>query len=57
MHGAHPSSWNVWDSLGEAKAAKGDKKAALAAYQKALSMVKDDTNKKRIESVLAKLRS
>jgi hypothetical protein len=52
----YPQSWNVYDSLGEALAVKGDKAAARAQYEKALSMVQDDTNRKRIETILAGLR-
>jgi predicted negative regulator of RcsB-dependent stress response len=53
----HPESWNVHDSLGEALAAKGDKAAAAASYSKALSMVKDAAQKKRIEGVLQQLKN
>lgn len=53
---SYPQSWNVYDSLGEALAVKGDKAAARAQYEKALSMVQDDTNRKRIETILAGLR-
>lgn len=52
----YPASWNVYDSLGEAYATKGDKAQARANYEKAKSMVKDDTQKKRIDVELAKLR-
>ncbi len=51
-----PQSWNAQDSLGEALAVKGDKAGALAAYGKALAMVRDPAQKKRIEQELAKLR-
>jgi hypothetical protein len=34
----HPESPNVWDSLGEAYAIKGDKKNAIVNFKKALSM-------------------
>jgi hypothetical protein len=52
----HPSSWNVWDSLGEAYATKGDKAKARELYAKALSMVGSDTeNKTRIQKVLKEL--
>jgi hypothetical protein len=51
----YPASWNVYDSLGEALAIKGDKAAAKAQYQKALSMVQDEVNRKRIEGILAGL--
>ena len=53
----HPDSWNVYDSLGEALAAKGDKKAAIEDYSKALAMVSDDANKKRINDILTKLKA
>jgi tetratricopeptide (TPR) repeat protein len=34
----HPESWNVYDSLGEAYAAAGDKKNAIANYEKAVQL-------------------
>jgi tetratricopeptide (TPR) repeat protein len=52
----HPQSWNTYDSLGEALATKGQHAEAIVQYQKALEMVGDDTNKKRIEGILARLR-
>ncbi|HEY2748827.1 MAG TPA: DUF2911 domain-containing protein [Polyangia bacterium] len=52
----HPQSWNVYDSLAEAQAMKGDKSAAVENYTRALAMVKDDANKKRITQVLGKLK-
>ena len=51
----HPGSWNTYDSLGEALALKGQTAEAVAQYTKALQMVGDDTNKKRISGILAKL--
>jgi hypothetical protein len=51
----YPKSWNTHDSLAEALLAKGDKKGAAASYGKALGMVKDDAQKKRIQGVLAGL--
>jgi tetratricopeptide (TPR) repeat protein len=51
----HPASWNTYDSLGEALAVKGQTAEAIAQYSKALSMVADDTNKTRIQGILAKL--
>jgi tetratricopeptide (TPR) repeat protein len=53
----HPDSWNVYDSLGEAQANAGDAKLARENYTKALSMVKDEGNKKRITGVLEQLKS
>lgn len=52
----HPKSWNAYDSLGEAYATKGDKKLALTNYTKALGMVQDANQKKRIEGALATLK-
>jgi tetratricopeptide (TPR) repeat protein len=51
----HPASWNTYDSLAEGLAAKGDHTEAAAQYRKALSMVGDETNKKRIQGILTKL--
>lgn len=53
----HPDSWNTYDSLGEALAASGDKKAAMDNYAKALSMTTDPTQKKRINDIVAKLKA
>jgi Protein of unknown function (DUF2911)/Tetratricopeptide repeat len=52
----YPKSWNTYDSLGEAYAKKGDKRQAAASYAKALAMVQNDAQKKRIEGVLVGLR-
>jgi tetratricopeptide (TPR) repeat protein len=52
----HPGSWNVYDSLAEAYATKGDKKLAVENYTKALSMA-PETQKKRINEALAKLKA
>ena len=52
---AHPNSWNVHDSLGEAYMAKGDKKSAAESYGKALTLVKDGANKTRIEHTLQQI--
>lgn len=49
-------SWNAHDSLGEALATKGDKAGAIEAYGRALGLVKDAANKKRIEATLDKLK-
>jgi tetratricopeptide (TPR) repeat protein len=50
----HPASWNVYDSLAEAYATKGDKKLAAENYNKALTMAPED-QKKRIQAAIAKL--
>jgi tetratricopeptide (TPR) repeat protein len=52
----HSASWNVYDSLAEAYAAKGDKKLATENYNKALSMA-PESQKKRITDALAKLKA
>lgn len=53
----HPASWNVWDSLAECYATKGDKKLAIENYTKALGMTADPVQKKRINDELAKLKT
>jgi tetratricopeptide (TPR) repeat protein len=53
----YPESWNARDSLGEALAIKGDKAGAIASYEKAFAMVKDEVNKKRIKATIAKLKT
>lgn len=53
----HPDSWNVYDSLGEGYAVKGEKKLAKEYYTKAYEMVKDETNKTRINNILKGLES
>ncbi len=50
----HPKSWNVWDSLAEGYAAKGDKAAAVANYTKARAMA-PEAQFERIDAELAKL--
>ena len=52
----HPGSWNVWDSLAEGYATKGEKKAAIENYTKALSMA-PESQKKRINDAIAKLKA
>ena len=52
----HPASWNVYDSLAEGYATKGDKKLAVENYNKALSMA-PESQKKRINDALAKLKT
>lgn len=51
----HPTSWNVFDSLGELYERMGDKKAAIENYRKALSLVKDGRNKQRLNDTIKKL--
>jgi Tfp pilus assembly protein PilF len=53
----HPQSWNAFDSLAEAYQTKGDKKSAAENYSKALSLVKDESNHKRIEQTLLRLKN
>ena len=52
----NPDSFNAYDSLGEALAAKGDKKQAIANYTRALRLSTDGDNKKRISDIIASLR-
>ena len=47
----YPESWNAWDSLGEAQAAKGMIAEARASFEKALSMAPENQHA-RIEQVL-----
>ncbi len=53
----YPDSWNVYDSLAEALEKNGDRKGAIANYDRALKMVGDEQNKKRITETLTRLRS
>jgi predicted negative regulator of RcsB-dependent stress response len=52
----HPESWNVYDSLAEAYALKGEKAKAITNYQKAFDMVKQEDQRTRIQDELAKLK-
>ena len=52
----HPESWNVYDSLAEAYALKGEKAKATTNYQKAFDMVKQEDQRSRIQDELAKLK-
>jgi CubicO group peptidase (beta-lactamase class C family) len=40
----HPESWNVWDSLAEAYADKGNKDLAIKYYEKSLQLNPGNTN-------------
>jgi len=52
----HPDSWNAFDSLAEGLAKSGDKKGAIANYEKALTLVGDERNKARIQKTIADLK-
>jgi tetratricopeptide (TPR) repeat protein len=52
----YPKSWNVYDSLGEAYAMKGDKRRAAEMYTRARDMTKDPEQQRRIAGILAGLR-
>jgi Flp pilus assembly protein TadD len=52
----YPSSWNVFDSLGEAYAKKGDTRRAAEQYTKARELTKDPAQHRRIAGILAGLR-
>ncbi|KAB2950657.1 MAG: tetratricopeptide repeat protein, partial [Thermoanaerobaculia bacterium] len=49
-----PESGNVWDSLGEALAERGDVAAASASYERSLALAPDNDNARR---QLARLRA
>ena len=51
----YPASWNTYDSLGEGLAQAGKNAEAVSNYQKARSMVRDETNQKRIDGILSGL--
>lgn len=51
----HPGSWNVYDSLAEAYAAKGEKKLATEMYAKALQLA-PEAQKKRINEAIGALK-
>ena len=51
----YPKSWNTYDSLGEALARKGDKKRAIEMYTRARSLTANETQRKRIDGILAGL--
>ena len=51
----HPDSWNTFDSLAEGYEKNGDTKLAIENYTKALNMVKDAANQKRITDTLKRL--
>jgi TolA-binding protein len=53
----YPNSWNTYDSLGEALALKGDTKAAVESYNKAMSMTTDPVQKKRIQDILSRMKA
>lgn len=53
---AHPDSWNTYDSLAETYERNGEKNLAIEYYNKALSFVKDENQKKRITESLRHLK-
>jgi predicted negative regulator of RcsB-dependent stress response len=52
-----PESTNAHDSLGEALAQSGDLTGAIGSYGKALELVDSDSEKTRIQDILAELKS
>jgi CubicO group peptidase (beta-lactamase class C family) len=51
---AHPSSFNVYDSLGEAHTALGDREAAIRNYEKSLELDPNNANaKERLQNLKA----
>jgi TolA-binding protein len=53
----YPKSWNAYDSLGEGYLTRGDKKQAAEYYGKALAMTTNESQKKRISEILARLKA
>lgn len=53
---AHPQSWNVYDSLAEAYAIKGDSKKAIEFYTRAANMTTDPAQKTRIAGAIEQLK-
>ena len=53
----YPGSWYAYDSLGEAYARQGDKRKAIEAYTQARRIVRDPTQRQRIDGILAGLQS
>lgn len=51
----HPDSWNVWDTLGEAYAQKGDIRRAIDHYGQAAALVEREEERMRIEAQLRSL--
>jgi tetratricopeptide (TPR) repeat protein len=52
---SHPKSANVWDSLGEGYASKGDKKNAIISFKKSLSLNPPPNVKANSEKFLTQL--
>lgn len=52
----NPASWNVYDSLGEALAANGDKQGAIKKYEIAMAKA-DDERKATIAAIISKLKN
>lgn len=52
----HPASWNAYDSLADAYSRKGDKRMAIANYEKAQKLTKNPQQVTRIGLELEKLR-
>ena len=46
-----PDSWNVWDTLGEAYAQRGDVRRAIDSYSHAVQLVDDEAHRPRIEQL------
>ena len=44
----YPDSWNVYDSLGEAYLAAGNKKKAKENYEKSVELNPDNTNGRNV---------
>jgi len=54
----YPESWNAYDSLGEALAAKGDTAEAIKSYEKSVSLnSKNEAGAKKLAALKAKLKA
>ena len=51
-----PESWNVYDSLAEGLARKGDRQGAISNYTRALKLVQSKTQKERIQRTIEDLK-
>ena len=53
---SYPNSWNVFDSLGEAYLADGQKDLAIKNYEKSLELNPDNTNAQKVLKNLTETR-
>jgi tetratricopeptide (TPR) repeat protein len=53
----HPDSSDAFDGLGEALLEKGDRAAAIPAYERALALSRDDRARAQLRKTLERLRT